>query len=302
MNGWKYEDLFDVLPAEGTLLEEWWRSQATETTKGSMGYRTRTTKAGDRLEAEIYPIFGKSMEQTMKRARINITPERQKQLNMRRSKRQLLLMLEANFRVEEDIHVTLTYQDQPTLERAQMDLRNFFDRIRRLREKRGLAELKYIYAIGHDKDQQIHAHVVMNGGIDRDELEKNWKKGNSRAAFRRGVANTYRLQEYGTGLQGMAAYLYKQNEKAKDNGERDGLRMWSGSRNLRKPKVRTSDTKMTNRRVRMLAMDFQAVAAEVMEKVYPDYRLETGKVYLSDVVDGVYIRCVMRRTRGGGRS
>jgi len=296
MEGWEYEDLFDVLPAGG-LMGEFWKRQATETLTGSMGYRTQTTKAGDRLEAEVYPIFGRSMEQTARRAKQNQTPERQKQLNMRRSKHWLILMLEANFRAEEDIHVTLTYQDVPDMDRLLKDLRNFFGRIRRLREKRKLPDLKYIYAIGHDKDQRPHIHVVMNGGIDRDELEKNWKKGNSRAKYRRGVANTYRLQDYGAGLQGMASYLFRQNEKAKDNGERDGVRMWNGSRNLKKPKIRTSDTKMSNRRVKMLALDFEAVAAEIMEKIYPGYRLEQGKVYMSDIVDGVYIRCVMRRMK-----
>lgn len=295
--GWEHADLFDVIPTDSGLLAEFWKNQVTETMRGQMAYRTRTTKAGERLEAEIYPIWGRDQEQEAKRARQNRTPERQKQLNMKRSKHMLTLMLETNFRADEDIHVTLTYQDEPDLERMLMDLRNFFDRIRRLRKKRGLAPLKYIYAIGRDAGKRLHAHVVMNGGLDRDELEKNWKKGNSRAKFRRGVANTYRLQEYGTGLQGMASYLFKQNEAAKEGGERDGLRMWNGSRNLKKPYIRTSDTKMSCRRVKMLAMDFQAVAAEVMEKVYPGYRLETGKVFLSDVVDGVYIRCVMRRLR-----
>lgn len=295
--GWEHADLFDVMPADSGLLAEFWKNQVTETMRGQMAYRTRTTKAGERLEAEIYPIWGRDQEQAARRARQNRTPERQKQLNMKRSKHMLTLMLETNFRTDEDVHVTLTYQDEPDLERMLMDLRNFFGRIRRLREKRGLAPLKYIYAVGRDAGHRLHIHVVMNGGIDRDELEKNWKKGNSRAKYRRGVANTYRLQEYGTGLQGMASYLFKQNEAAKDAGEREGLKMWIGSRNLKKPKVRTSDTKMSCRRVKILAMDFQAVAAEVMEKVYPGYRLEKGNVFLSDITDGVYIRCVMRRLR-----
>lgn len=294
MGAWEYADLFDAMPSDGGLLAEWWRNDR-ESITGGMSYRTRTTKAGTRLEAEIYPVFSRAMEQKARRAKTATTPERQKQLNMRRSKHQLILMLEENFRAEEDVHVTLTWQDEPDLERAQKDIGNFFDRIRRLRTKRGLQDLKYIYAIGHDAGKRLHAHVVMNGGIDRDELERNWKKGNNRAKFRRGIANTIRLQEYGSGLQGMANYLYRQNEKAKDNGERDGLRMWSGSRNLRKPKVRISSTKVSNRKVKIMALDFEAVAAEVMEKIYPGYRMETGKVFLSDIVDGVYIRCVMRR-------
>jgi len=288
---WEYEGLFDAMPEDGTgdLLSEYWKTEVTATRIGRMGYRTRTIKAGTRLEAEVYPIFGKSMEQTARREKQNMTAERQSQLNTRRAKRRLVLLMETNFRVDEDIHVTLTYAgEEPDEKRCRKDMRNFLCRVKRLREKRGMDELKYIYAIGHDRDQRIHIHCVMNGGIGRDELERIWKKG---------YANTMRLQNQGKGLQGMANYLYRQNEKAKDNGERIGYHMWSGSRNLKKPKVRTSDTKMSNRKVKMIAQNFRAMAKEIMERVYPGYTLEDGRVYLSDVVDGVYIRCVMRATQ-----
>ena len=286
---WEFEGLFDEMPDDGTedLLTEYWRTEATATRIGSMGYRTRTIKAGTRLEAEVYPIFGRSMEQAARKEKQNLTAERQSQLNTRRAKRRLVLLMETNFRVDEDIHVTLTYAgEEPEEKRVRKDMRNFLNRVKRLREKMGLSELKYIYAVGHDRDQRIHIHCVMNGGIGRDQLEKIWKKG---------YANTMRLQAQGKGLQGMANYLYRQNEKAKDAGERANYHMWSGSRNLKKPKVRTSDTKMSNRKVKMIAQNFRAMAKEILEKVYPGYTLEDGRVYYSDVVDGVYIRCVMRR-------
>ena len=294
---WEYEGLFDVLPAEeADLLGDFWKAEATAARVGSMAYRTRTTKAGSRLEAEVFPIFGRRMEQTARAAKERITPERQAQLNTRRSKRRLILLLENNFRTEEDIHVTLTYAGrEPDYQRAKKDVRNFLNRIRRLREKRGLPELKYIYAIGRDAGQRIHCHVVMNGGIGRDELERNWKIGNERTEHKRGVANTYRLQEYGHGLAGMANYLYRQNERARDAGERTGLHMWCASKNLKKPKERTSDTKMTTRKVKMIATNFTQMAREIMERVYPGYSLEDCRVLFSDIVDGVYIRCVMRR-------
>ena len=291
---WEYEGLFDVLPQEsGTLLDSFWRNEATAARIGSMAYRTRTTKAGTRLEAEVYPIFGKSQEREVRAAKERMTPERQQQLNTRRSKRRLVLLLENNFRADEDVHVTLTYAgEEPELARVRKDVRNFLNRVKRLREKRGLPELKYIYAIGHDQGHRAHVHVVMNGGISRDEIEKNWRTGRGSG---RGVANTYRLQEYGSGLQGMASYLYRQNEKARDNGERQGAHMWCASRNLKKPKERTSDTKMSCRKVRLIATNFGHMAKEITEKVYPGYTLEDCRVLFSDIVDGVYIRCVMRK-------
>ena len=196
-------------------------------------------------------------------------------------------MVENNFRTDEDIHVTLTYAgSEPDMDRCRKDVRNFLNRVKRQRAKAGLAELKYIYAIGHDRDQRIHVHCLMNGGIGRDKLERIWQKG---------YANTIRLQKQGGGLQGMAAYLYRQNEKARDNGERTGCHMWSGSRNLKKPKEHVSDSRMSNRKVKMIAQGFRATSAEVMERVYPGYQLENCQVRYSDVVDGVYIRCVMRK-------
>lgn len=285
---WEYEGLFDAVPAEGDdLLAEYWRTEATATRIGSMGYRTRTIKAGTRLEAEVYPIFGRSQEAVARREKLNMTRERQMQLNTKRAKRRLVLLMENNFSYEKDVHVTLTYGGgEPTVQRCRKDIRNFLNRVKRLREKRGLAELKYIYAVGHDQNQRIHVHCVMNGGIGRDELEQMWGKG---------YANTIRLQKQGGGLQGMANYLYRQNEKARDRGERFGLHMWSGSRNLKKPKEHSSDCKLSNRKVKRCALNFGVLGKEIMEKTYPGYVLEDGLVMFSDVVDGVYIRCVMRR-------
>ena len=85
------------------------------------------------------------------------------------------------------------------------------------------------------------------------------------------------------------------NERARDAGERAGLHMWCASKNLKKPKERTSDTKMTTRKVKMIATNFNQMAREIMERVYPGYSLEDCRVLFSDIVDGVYIRCVMRR-------
>lgn len=287
---WEYEGLFDAIPTEGEdLLSNYWRSEATEIRVGSMGYRTATVKAGTRLEAEIYPIFGKSMERQAKHARQNMTKERQAQLNTKRAKRKLILLVENNFEYWSDYEITLTYREEPAdINRCKKDIRNFFNRLKRLREKRGLPELKYIYSIGHDESHRTHVHCLVTGGVERETLEKLWGKG---------FANTYSLQDFGNGLQGIASYLYKQNEKARDNGDRVNYHMWSGSRNLKNPldNEHKSDCKISNRRVKSLARSFGHDAKEIMEKVYPGYVLENCVMRFSDIVDGVYIQCVMRK-------
>ena len=282
---WEYEALFDVEPEHrtGTLMDwmdEGQKRQATAIRIGAMGYRTRTTIAGPRLEAEVYPIFGRSTEATLRRAKkTNVTQEKMQRLNRERSIRHLVQLADANFTAE-DIHLTLTYQIAPTYERAQKDMRNFMLRIKRLREKRGLSPLKYIYTIEGDDDGQrerIHVHCLMNGDMDREELERIWAKG---------YANADRLQPNENGLEAIARYLVKQQKNR---------RRWCASRNLKQPKSRTSDSRCSRGQVKRIAHDMENEAKAELEKIYPGYVFVRCKVRYSDIVDGAYIRAVMRR-------
>lgn len=289
--GWEYAELFDAKVGTGIggMLADYWRSIPTEIRVGTMGYRTRTTKAGARLEAEIYPVFGREKNGILRAARKSMTPERVRRQNWKRAEHRLELLVEENFRADRDIHISLTYEGaEPDIRRCRKDIRNFLERVKRAREKKGLPELKYIYAIGLDANTRIHAHMIMSGGLGRKELEKIWGKG---------FANSYDLQDYGNGLTGMAKYLYRQTEgRRKKTGGELFIRSWAGSQNLRKPKTRTSDSKVSKKRVRILAQDFETEAKEIMEKIYPGYVLKSCDVFYSDFVDGVYIRAVMRST------
>lgn len=285
---WEYEGLFDAIPTEGDdLLSSYWRSEETEIRVGSMGYRTATIKAGDRLEAEIYPIFGRAKEKTVRAAKKNITKERQFKLNIYNAKRKLILLLEENFDLFKDDMITLTYVKEPeSLKRCKMDVRNFLLRVKRFREKNGLPEMKYLIGYGHDVNQRMHVHVVMTGGVGILDLVEIWK---------RGIVNGYMLQDFGQGMEGAANYLYKQNENEKRAGNRVNYHMWSGSRNLKQPKEHKSDSRVSNRKVKLLSRSFGADAKEVLEKVYPGYTLKECVMRFSDIVDGVYIKCIMRK-------
>lgn len=284
---WEYEALFDVEADQGgeinllNWMDEGAKRQVTAIRVGSMGYRTRTTVAGPRLEAEVYPIFGRSTEAVLRRAKrtMNGTPDSMKKLNHKRSIRHLVQLVDANFD-EKDIHLTLTYRNAPDYDRAKKDMRNFMLKIKRLREKRGLPELKYIYTIEGNEDgsrERIHIHCLMNGDMDREELEQIWAKG---------YANADRLKPDENGLEAIARYLVKQQKNR---------RKWCASRNLKQPKSRTSDSRLSNGRVKRIAYDILNVAKAEMEKVYPGYQFVKINVFYSDIVDGAYIRCVMRR-------
>lgn len=284
--GWEFEDLFNnTRTGDGGFLEEPSFIQV-----GRMGYRRRTTVSGPRIDAEVFPVFGRAQRGELRRAKSQATREAQKRANDERSRLHLIQLVEANF-TEKDISITLSYEGQPPEpSRVDKDIRNFLARVKRARAKAGLPDLKYIYSIGGDEmpsagysGKRPHVHMIMSGGISRDQLEKIWGKG---------IANADRLQPRSDGLGGIAVYLTRQKQ---DRPEKPGARKWRGSKNLKQPVRRSRDARMPNSRVRRIAYDFRNEAAGVMEKLYPGYRLQDCQVRYSDIVDGVYIRCVLRR-------
>ena len=285
---WEFEDLFNnVRTGDGGFLEE-----PCFIPVGKMGYRRRTTVSGQRIDAEVYPVFGRQMAGALRKAKSQMTREAQQRANDARSRLRLIQLVEANFG-EKDMAIGLSYAGTaPTPERIDKDLNNFFAKIRRRRRARGLPDLKYIAAIGGDEmpapgysGKRPHVHVIMNGGIDRDEIERLWGHG---------YANADRLQPGAEGLGGIAVYFTKQMQ---DRPTRKGVKRYRPSRNLTTPIPRGRDAKVPNARVRRLAYDFQNEAKAIMEKLYPGYVLQECKVRYSDVVPGVYIRCVLRRMR-----
>lgn len=291
---WEYADLFDAELAAAVRpdgqLSMFDKSEASSIHVGQMGYRRRTTLAGPRLEAEIYPVFGREQRETLRAARRKETPESQRRYNEQRAIHQLGLLIDTNF-TEDDYHLVLTYAGgTPTYERAEKDIRNFLAKVDRRRAKRGLSELKYIYTIGYAPGHRIHAHMIINGGISQDELEKIWGHGIEKGSC---------LRPDGDGYMGLAKYIFSQNDDLKQSGSLKNRKSWRRSRNLKKPKTRRRDAKCSNARVKRIALDFENEAREVMEKLYPGYTLEDCRVWHSDIVDGVYIRCVLRKWPGG---
>ena len=289
---WEYESLFDVVPGKGGSLLDggWdsdgvWKDMPSQISVGRMGYRTRTTVAGPRLEVEIYPMFGREAAGKARAAKKNETPEAMKKLNRERAIRHLIQLADANL-TDQDIHLTLTYREAPTEKQALTDVKNFLRTVKRRREQYGLPQLKAFYTTEGNENgtkERLHAHVLMSGGISREELEEIWAKG---------WANADRLQPDERGMEAIIRYITKEQDKRK----------WHRTRNMVEPKQRTSDSKVSNAKVKRIAWDFRAVAKEIMEKLYPRYGYVDADVRFSDSVDGAYIRVLMRRKRGGGCS
>ena len=300
---YEYAMLFDVPPGMTPLEKvadaaDYWKKQRTEIGVGCMGYRTRTTKAGEILMAEIYPIWGREKIRKVRAARKNVTPERMQRYNEEKARVRLELLLDNNF-TREDLELTLTYRYDPGWKEAKKDVKRFLDKVRAIRKRRGLPPMKYVAALEDEKDgrgKQIHCHIVMNAGIDREELETIWRAGTQE----KGIVNGRQLQPDKEGLRALARYIYDQN-RGKDRAK--GQRHYSCSKNLTEPKVHESDSRCSNARVKRLATDFDNDAKAIMEKLYPGYEFVCGRaiqgegnaVWFSDIVDGAYIRVMMHR-------
>ena len=93
--------------------------------------------------------------------------------------------------------------------------------------------LKYLLVtqIGRKKDgtHRIHHHILMNGGLDRDEVENLWwetKGTKDREPVMYGWANADRLRPNAKGIASMAGYMVQDSA---------GKKHWTQSQNLEKP-------------------------------------------------------------------
>ena len=259
--------------------------------RGVSGYMTRTTRAGRQLDIDVYPIIkNRDVQRAMRTEAQRAAQER---VNARARLRRVEGLLNANFD-ENDLWVTLTYRGEcPGHERARKDVRNFLDRVKRLRKKRGLPELKYLGTIecadGEGEQVRLHHHIVMSGGLDRDEVEALWHEG---------YAQTRRLMpDPEAGLEGMARYIVK-GERAHEMKRKPGVtrwRTWTCSRNLTEPNVTVSRHRISRRRVERLALELPGVAKEVFEKLYPGYCFVKMDVRMAGGFPGAYIYARMRK-------
>jgi ABC-type transporter Mla MlaB component len=157
--------------------------------------------------------------------------------NEENSRRRFLQIVHTNFG-EYDVHTSLTYANKnlpQTLEEAEREERNFLRRVAYARKKKGLPPLKYISipACAFKKDgvtpARIHHHIIMSGGLNRDEIEDLWRKRRRRGQKKGdkiGYANADRLQPEENGLAALCEYLAKQTS---------GKKRWSSSQGLEKP-------------------------------------------------------------------
>ncbi len=232
--------------------------------------RTKTYYCGKNdLEIDLFPWMEVEKRYTRKKKE-KVTIPKQKVLNDKRAKRTFCQLVKTNFG-EGDLHLTLTYNTKylpEKVEDAEKEVRNYLRRVARLRKKKNLSPLKYIFITEQGvQSKRIHHHVIINGGLSRDEVELLWrrpKRKGQQQGEALGDCNADRLRTDDKGLERLASYLAKDPK---------GRKRWTPSQNLKKPEVSVSDTKTSRRKFMQLVLlpeDAEEVRQH-FEKQYPDF-------------------------------
>ena len=270
--------------------------------------REKKTDCAEYREVDIIPRTEKAEEATRgKRGkRRKAKKPKQNALNDKNAKRYLVQLGNGNFHVG-DLHTSCTYSvdNLPgTVEEAEKIVGNYLRRIAYRRQKLGLEPLKYIlvteYKFSKDGQQlkRIHHHIIMNGGMDRDEVEMmwtaqrvNWKKADSpdkteAAAYRDSVekmgwVNADRLQMNENGIEGLCKYIIKDPQ---------GKKRYSSSRNLAEPQEKCNDFKYSKAKVEQLAKSADGGLSE-FQKIYADYNINSCEaVYYEQTGWHIYLK------------
>ena len=229
------------------------------------------------LEVDIVPVT--NMPEAGKE-KTKESSQAQKNLNDKRSKRRFVQIANANFG-EDDLHISATYNEEHlpmTLKEAEKNVHNYLDRVKRRMKRVTGQDLKYMLVTEYTPDEEdedkavrIHHHIIINGGLSRDDLELmwsttriNWNKANDKEYRKKidyiGFVNCDRLQPNENGIEGLVNYINKRKK---------GCKKWSTSMNLEKPKEKKNDHKYSFRKLRELAKTPED--KEVWRKQYPGY-------------------------------
>ena len=159
------------------------------------------------------------------------------------------------------------------------------------RKKKNLPPAKWIVVTEVGKKGRIHHHVIMDGQLDRDEVEAVW---------RRGYANTRRLQsDHKQGLLPVIRYIAK---TFKEDGQPKGRRKWDCSKkNLIKPWASINDDPrmMSKKRIRLmkdLPEDSEQMK-QIIEADNPCYELISVEKEFREDTGQWYFFCRMKLSK-----
>ena len=279
-------------------LNEWFIEQMFSHGK-KMVYALKEIKAGEQFEVEIYPQF-KSMDEVPEEGRSikRDNSKAQRNLNDKNARKYVERLINRNFG-DGDIWITLTYDDahippDGDIDAAIKNMQNYIRRVNYQRKKRGLPNCKYVYVTEYNEDAEIrwHHHLVMDGALDMDTVEKCWGQ-SSRNEVRR-------LQKDENGLTGMSRYMVKEKKRIRSE------KRWNSSQGLIDPDIRVVHSKQPEKgkgsykKIEKYVDEMvknQNVIEKQMQKWYPDFDFVDAAVYYNDFNGMFYIHARMRKRR-----
>ena len=180
--------------------------------------------AGPLVVETVYPAPNPRDSAGVRAGKKALSSEAQRRMNLKYAYQKLELEIAANFGVR-DLYATLTYDDThlpSSRKEANARMAAFWKRFRAARKAKG-EELRYIYVTEHKHgDGRWHHHVLLNAtGDDYALIRKLWGQG--------GVEFIQLRIDRDKNYETLARYLCKEQR------DKVGLRLWSGSRNLQKP-------------------------------------------------------------------
>lgn len=249
-------------------------------------YREKIYISGQYAEIDVFPVFADSVRSRRKK-KSKPTSEVQSQLNARNAQRRAIRLINANFTVE-DIKCELTYSDEhlpADAEGAQQQLQNFFRRMKRLRRKKDLGELKYFSTTEQgERNGRLHHHVICSGGLLPSEIAQLWGRGY--------VLKIQPLQFNEEGVVGLARYFTK---------EKSLYRRYNASRNLVGPIEYERTGEISQRDVKKIAgcgEDTGAASMHYRQEYALEWRITSSQVVMNEFNGLPYITIRMCREKG----
>jgi hypothetical protein len=184
----------------------------------------KTIVAGPLVLETVYPAPNPRDSAGVRSGKKALSTIAQQNMNRKYAYQKLELEIAANFGAG-DLYITLTYDDEhlPTSRKAALArMKAFWRKLRTARRAQG-QELRYLYVTEHRHGEgRWHHHALLNAtGDDFDLIRQLWTQG--------GVEFQSIRIDRDRNYETLARYLCKEQR------DKLGLRLWSTSRNLRKP-------------------------------------------------------------------
>nr|DAM06655.1 MAG TPA: protein of unknown function DUF1424 [Caudoviricetes sp.] len=201
-----------------------------------MGYYEKRIQSGPYLEVYRYHALRSPGKQTPRGPVERDTTEYQEELNSVAAWKKLFRLELCNFsRAAGDLFVTVTHRERITEADALREERNLIARLKRLRKRLGLSDLKYIAVT--EEQGRWHTHLILNGGLTLEQLVKVWGDRGRVAVSTLEDQNNYRE---------LARYLTADHKECRRKTDEHGdpalktprrkyQRRWHASRNLARP-------------------------------------------------------------------